>query len=313
MKKDGKQRLIGKLIVYILFIVVALSISVPSTVFACACGCGVFNVGTRWTMATEPGLSMFMQYSYMNQNKNWHSQSSASPDLNDNKEIRTSFYTLGIQYMVNRSWGIMAKIPYGDRYFKTTDDNGNIVSVDHKSLSDVRLMGMYTGFSPDMSTALLFGLKLPTGPYHLSLMDRDTQPGTGTTDLLLGGYHMGQQRNWGWYIQGLWRHAMNYRDGYRPGDSYNISLGVHYDGLEPKYRLVPLVQVITSIRSHDSGVASDPDNTGFQRLFISPGIELDITQNWKIHGDFEFPVYTHVNGYQLVAPWLFNTSVSYHF
>ena len=35
--------------------------------------------------------------------------------------------------------------------------------------------------------------------------------------------------------------------------------------------------------------------------------------NWQLYGEVQVPVYTLVNGYQLVAPLLFNASISYHF
>ena len=47
---------------------------------------------------------------------------------------------------------------------------------------------MYTGFFKDMSTGVIFGLKLPTGTYTAPGLDRDTQIGSGSTDLMLGGY-----------------------------------------------------------------------------------------------------------------------------
>ncbi len=302
----------NRLILNIILISAILGISAGSA-FACACGCGIFGVGTPWTCPTQPGPSLFLQYSYMDQNKNWHGQNSASPDLNSDKDINTSFYTLGGQYMINRSWGIMAEVPFWDRYFRTTGDDGSLASVDHRSLADVRLLGMYTGFSPDMSTALEFGVKLPTGPHNLSLMDRDTQIGTGTTDLLIGGYHLGQAETWGWYVQALYEYALNKSDEFRPGDSLNAAIGAHYDAFEADYRFAPLMQVKASFRGRDSGAQSDPDNTGYQRLFISPGFELSLTQGLKFYADVDVPVYTHVNGFQLVAPLLVNTSISYNF
>ena len=280
---------------------------------ACACGCGVFNVGTRWMMVTGAGLRVFFQYSYMDQNRNWSRLSLAESSLNNDKEIKTGFYTLGFQYMFNRDWGIMGQFPYWDRYFNTTDDLGTPISVDHKSIGDIRVLGMYTGFSPDMSTALLFGLKLPTGPTNLSIMDRDTQIGTGTTDFLLGGYRAAQLNDWGWYMQVMWRHALNTYQEYRPGDSYNMAVGFHYDSFEDRYKFIPIIQVIASIRNRDSGVNSDPSNTGFQRLYVAPGFEINVKGNWQLYGEVQVPIYTHVNGYQLVAPLLLNASISYHF
>jgi len=303
---------IAGLALNIVLISVILGITGGSA-FACACGCDIFGVGTPWTMPTKPGASLFLQYSYMDQSRNWHGQGPASPDLNDDKNINTSFYTLGGQYMINRNWGVRVEIPFWDRYFRTSPDGVGLASVDEKSLADINLLGMYTGFSPNMSTALEFGLKLPTGPHTQALMDRDTQIGTGTTDLLLGGYHLWQWEEWGAYVQAMYSYALNKSDEYRPGDRFNAAIGAHYDSFEPDYRIVPLATVKASFRGRDSGENADPDNTGYQRLFVSPGFEVTITKRLNFYADVDVPVYTHVNGFQLVAPLLVNTSISYNF
>ena len=143
----------------------------PAAALACACGCNVFTVGARWTMPTSTGFGGFLQYNYMDQARNWGNWRSAPADANSDQEIRTNFYTLGFQYMPDRDWGIMAEAPVWNRYFRTINDNGNLASATHTSFGDVRLMGMYTGLSEDMSTGLQFGLKLPTGAFNESLLD----------------------------------------------------------------------------------------------------------------------------------------------
>ena len=115
----------------------------------------------------------------MDQRTDWSGWNSAATNLNSDKEIRTSFYTLGLQYMESRDWGMMIEIPVWDRFFTTADNLGNIASAEHVSIADIRITGIYTGLSEDMSTGILLGLKLPTGPFNLSLLDRDTQIGTG--------------------------------------------------------------------------------------------------------------------------------------
>lgn len=70
--------------------------------------------------------------------------------MNDDKQIRTSFYTLGFIYMPNREWGVMVQAPVWNRYFKTAEDDGDLASVVHSALGDVRVMGTYTGISEDM-------------------------------------------------------------------------------------------------------------------------------------------------------------------
>lgn len=294
----------------IIIVSAILVVCVHSMAFACACGCNVFTVGPRWMMATTPGTTLSFQYNYMNQYDNWNGSGNASPDLNDDKQILTSFYTLGFQTMISREWGIMGELPLWTRYFRTIDDDGNLASVTHTAAGDVRLLGMYTGFSEDMSTGLMFGLKLPTGPIDLSLMDRDTQIGTGTTDALLGAYQMGQEDGWGWYGQFMWLHALNARDDYRPGDGLDITFAAHYDKLLHDYNIVPIVQLVGSFRGTDSGINADPDNSGYQRLYLAPGFELNVNGGLKLYADMRIPLVTHVTGNQLVAPYLANLTVS---
>ena|ERR1700687_253142 len=86
------------------------------------------------------------------------------------------------------------KIPFTDRLFRTdigTPSAPNVQDFRHSALGDIRLFGRYTGFSSDMSTGLKLGSKLPTGDWTYRNFDRDSSIGTGTTDLLLGGYHLG--------------------------------------------------------------------------------------------------------------------------
>ena len=61
-----------------------------------------------------------------------------------------------------------------------------------------------------------------------------------------------------------------------------------------------------------AAVEADPDNSGYGRLLLSPGLQLN-AGNWKIYGDVEFPVYQAVNGNQLVAPALMKLTVSRSF
>ena len=58
--------------------------------------------------------------------------------------------------------------------------------------------------------------------------------------------------------------------------------------------------------------AGDPDETGYARLLVSPGVEVRF-DSWKLYGDVELPVYQHVNGNQLIAPAAYKFVVSYGF
>ena len=91
-------------------------------------------------------------------------------------------------------------------------------------------------------------------------------------------------------------------------------------------KITPLGQVIVSHRDTDSGTGSDPLNSGFDRVMLSPGIEftkvLDEVNKYvlKFYIDVEVPVYyraTAANNAgtegQLVAPYLLKATSSFNF
>jgi hypothetical protein len=91
---------------------------------------------------------------------------------------------------------------------------------------------------------------------------------------------------------------------YKPGYQVDGALGVLYNNWYNVFgfdKITPLAQVIASHRVHDSGAASDPYNSGFDRLMFSPGIEftkvLDEANNrvMKFYADVEIPFYYRVN------------------
>ncbi len=296
--------------IILLMVSSAMAAAIPLQAEACACGCNVFTVGSRWMMPISAGYSVSLQYDYMDQSSAWGNWRTVSPESIPDQEIRTHFYTAGFQFMPDRNWGVMVELPVWDRYVRTTNEEGDPYEVHHTSLGDVRLSGLFTGLSEDMSTGIQLGLKLPTGPYDQPQLDRDMQIGSGTTDFLLGGYQMGQESGWGWYGQALWQHALNTKAGYRPGDSFDIGAGIHYDGFLSLLSVLPTLQVAVSFRAKDAGENSDPENTGYERLFLSPGIDV-VVGNLLIRSNVKIPVMTHVNGTQLVAPVLFGVTVGY--
>lgn len=289
---------------------------VPNLAMACACGCGVFDVQPGTMFPEAEGGNVWAEYDFMNQNVNWNRTSSSSAANNSDKVIRTHFMDLGGEYMFNRSWGIEADIPYWDRYFKTTDDNGNLAGFNHDSFGDVRINGIYTGFSSDMSTGLTFGLKLPTGDWKYPNFDRDTEIGTGSTDLLLGIYQMGRltaDNAWTWFASANLDQPFMISDGYRPGREFDGGAGVYYEKWAVSgIRITPILQLKGSYRFSDRGVEADPDDSGYKRLLVSPGIEVS-KDSWHLYADVALPVYQDVTGNQLTAPLLLKVNLSHDF
>lgn len=320
---------------------------------ACACGCSVFDVGGGLLpQENDHGGRVFFEYWYGNQNTNWIGNAKGPSSANNDKQVTTSWYTAGFEYMFNREWGVMAQLPVVNRNFTTTVDQsvGTLQTFNTRDIGDLEIMGIYTGFFNDMSTGVIFGLKLPTGPYTAFGFDRDTQIGSGSTDLILGGFHRGLltgDNAWQYFSQVraqipfLYRAALDPDTGipalYKPGYQVDGAGGILYNNLYHVLgldKITPLAQLIVSHRANDAGDAADPFNSGFDRLMISPGIEftkvLDEANNrvFKLYVDVEIPIYYRTNAAdrggplgiggtgtegQLIAPWLLKTVASYNF
>ena len=311
-----------------------------SSALACACGCGVFDVGAASIMPSnsDSGLSVWLRFNTMDQNKNWEGGSSAPAADNGDKRIQTDFYTIGGQYMVTHKWTVMAELPLYHRNFTHIDDDGGITGTPGSlttsrltALGDLQLTALYTGLSADMSTGIGLGLKLPTGdatgpngPAGGAEFDRDTLPGTGSTDAILTAYHVGRLDSAGrlsWFGQARYQIAFATRDHYRPGNELDASLGASYDlgAAGPVTRVAPVLSLINSLRAHDTGDNANPLNSGYERLLIAPGVNMRVGK-LRLYADIELPIYQHANSDvvpgqsgQLVAAHLFNATLSYDF
>jgi len=318
----------------------------PNTAWACACGCSVFDVGFGGLpQEDDHGGRVYFEIDHSDQTQNWIGTSKADGSLNNDKRLNTTWYNVGFEYMFNREWGIAAKIPYVTRGFSTLDDDGvTIDNFNSRSVGDIELMGMYTGFSKDMSLGLMFGLKLPTGTYTEPGFDRDSQIGTGSTDLMIGGFKRGMitgDNAWQYFAQVMARIPFAYSSAldptgsglvqtYKPGYQVDGTVGIVYNngyhvlGFD---KVAPLFQLIGSHRVRDGGDAADPLNSGFDRLMVAPGIEFTKVVDEankrvvKFYFDVEVPVYYRTNAAlndegsegQLIAPIMYKLVASYNF
>jgi hypothetical protein len=301
----------------LLLSIVVLGVGIQQTVQACACGCGVFEVSTTAMLPNREGGMLSLEYDHQSQDRNWRGSSPSSADNNGDKKILSEFLTLGYQQMLNRSWGFAVAIPYTQRYFKVADEtSGDIMEFNHSSIGDVRLKGIYTGFSEDFSSGLTFGVKLPTGDFKYENFDPDVQIGSGSTDLLVGGYHVAPiagSTEWNWFANAEIDLPVIHYSGYIPGSEVDAALGTYFNGwhLGP-VKVAPTAQLLGTHRWSDSGDRAMAESTGFSRLLVAPGLELHAGPV-RVSTDVGFPVYQYTTGEQLVASQFYKVNVGYHF
>lgn len=296
---------------------------------ACACGCGVFDVATSSLIPNNQENLAFLQYDYVGQSKNWHGTDLAPEENNEHRKIRTQTTTIGLQTMFNRNWGLNVRVPYVNRQVQMVhqhiEDHSHhshiseeFMSANVNSLGDIKVSGIYSGFFDNMSTGITLGLKLPTGKYEAKdLHDRAMQIGTGSTDALLGFYHLGKLTNDGimnYFVQGSWQKPFKIKDNYRSGDEMNLAIGYNYDfGMVGAFSKVsPLLQLVATDKIGDRGINSDPQNSGYSRLMLVPGIEVNY-KKFKFYADLGLPIYNNMKGNQLAATEIFKVIVAYKF
>lgn len=283
---------------------------------ACAaCGHIASNDWQTQGIKIQPGFTVDLSYDYINQNQMRLGGNKASgTDIvkfntatgNPEAELatRNQIVNLAINYSVV-DWGINLQLPYLDRYH-TTNQNGYAVPPLNSSHSgtpgDARILWRYSGFSNDGSGGLLLGAKLPTGPININFndgapLDRSLQPGTASTDLILGGYQTGQIDQLGWFAQGAIQHAAMTRGDYRPGDTTTLNLGIRYATFGQ--RITPTVQLNLIHRDRDSGVNALPAYSGGDLIYMTPGLSVRLGKGIAAYGLLQLPIYQYVNGLQL--------------
>lgn len=156
---------------------------------------------------------------------------------------------------------------------------------------------------PDVSWALTGGLKLPTGSRRLAngdgrVAERSLQPGTGTTDLIVGAsarmvLGMADALN----LQLTRTQALAAKDGFKPGRRLDLSAGWAH-AMSPGWSL--LLQANLSQRQRDSGTAAEPGLSGATTVSLSPGASVALGHHDTLYGFVQVPVYQKVNGIQLV-------------
>ena len=292
---------------------------------ACSsCGCTLNSEWTTQGYGTGEGTRFDIRFDYFKQNDYRHGSSSVSrDDVNaSGSEVQditiNRNLTLGVDHSFNQDWALNVQLPVFSRTHSTYGANYPVLDDTSSSqgIGDIRVTSRYSGFSGDHSTGLTFGLKLPTGETSDTFqsgaaLDRGLQLGTGTTDLLVGGYHFGSiNRDWDYFAQATLQIALNTHNDFRPGNGLNVSAGVRYMSFE---KFIPQLQFNARVEKRESGAQADVENSGATLLYISPGVTVPINKNVHAFGFLQVPIYQRVNGYQLEPEFLFSAGLRYSF
>ena len=198
-------------------------------------------------------------------------------------------------------------------------------------VGDLSVLGRYTVFSHhtlDTSTLLagVFGLKLPTGSTNQhsdqgEYLDAHLQPGTGSTDLLLG---VSANHVLGRYSVSANLLASFTGEGETGDTRHRFGNSLNYD-VTGKYRITPTVMGESSNELFFSlGVNGEyrrrekldgdtvPDSGG-HTIYLTPGIQYLAGAHWVFETTWQYAVYHDLNETQLGENYKLFASATYLF
>lgn len=289
-----------------------------ATAAQASCGSAFCGVNTHWDaqgLWDKPGLRADLRFEFVDQDQPRHGNDDVAvgeiPAHHDEVRTINRNTVLNLDYGFDEHWGVSLILPYVDRdHDHIHHHHGAEIpeAWNFSELGDARVIGRYQfAQKPFQNTryGVKFGAKLPSGDHEIvnddgDAAERTLQPGSGTTDVILGGYfqHAAIGSKLRWFGQALWQQPLNERDDFRPGYHLSLDGGLNY-GLSDK--LTALLQANILIKGRDSGAEAEREDSGSRTLAISPGLGFALTRTTQVYGFVQLPVYEYVNGVQLTA------------
>ena len=315
---------------------VAFSFAVPIASWGCAtCGC-TLNADAALGYGSAPGWRVSFEYDYIHQDElRSGTRSVGAVPAGDELEHDTlnRYLTVGIDYAPSPDWNIDLRIPYVIRThstYGTYDPSQPLPPLSDSrssSLGDVKLIGSYQGLLESHNLGVQLGLKLPTGQYGTDVnfrsgpaagtpIDASLQPGTGSTDIIVGAYYFQDiSLNFQFFGNVQFQSAVTSKQNqpgndFRPGNATSVSFGVRY---EENPKLIPQLQLNLLHKSVDQGALADVFDTAGYVAYISPGLNVQALNKLHVYGFVQVPVYSDLVGYQLFPKYTFSVGGSYAF
>lgn len=324
------------------------TLSVIATAANANCGSAFCSVNTHWDtqgLSNDEGLRVDVRYSYARADRlraGSSNISSAAPSGSameiENKRTINQLLNVDADYTINSDWNIALSIPVVKRDHTHTFDSSVSAPFEQQAkfteLGDVRIVGKYkfdVG-SITSGTGVRFGLKMPTGatnktmtppdpannPLVPYLLDRSSQPGTGSTDAILGAYYFRilPGKDWGWFANAQVQSALATRDKYKPGRELGFDLGLHYAMTASTNALL---QLNFQHRTRDTGASANIASGGYS-WNLSPGLSYALTPQTQFYGLLQVTLRQYANtdsadttSGQLTSPWSLAVGVGHRF
>lgn len=304
-------------------------LSLPTAAQACAsCGCTLTADWLSQGLAAQPGTTLTLRYDYIPQTtlrSGTDRVNRGAIDLPTDREIERYTYnhslTVTLDHQFANDFGLDVQLPLLTRPHSTiAEDTAEPSHSDTRGIGDLRVVGRWQGLStPGSVTGIEAGVVLPTGRFKQTFdagpeegeeVDRGLQPGTGTVQAVFGAYHLGAiSPELGYFVQATGQAALTDRDGYKPGSFVQASAALNFTHWR---NVTPQLQISYRKTWRDSGPNSDRPNSGGEQVNIAPGLSAKLGTKVVGFTYVELPLYTRVNGYQLVPKVKASVGLLFH-
>ncbi len=246
----------------------------------------------------------------------------------------TGFYGIMPEFMV------MIVLPYknGNTSGELMQNPDNTLSLDSggagraSGLGDIALLGRYTFLKQENPgtaniVAGVFGIKFPTGRTNMKTtdnadyLDSHLQPGTGSTDCLLGlSFSRSLKRS---SLSANLLGTITSRGKF--GDtSHEFGNSLNYD-MTGKYRVYPeafspekpqifFAMGINGEAREREKIAGDIDpDSGGNTIYLAPGVQVSLAPHWVFELSYQRAIYHRLNGVQLAETYKTVGGVTYLF
>jgi hypothetical protein len=308
----------------------------PLTSWSCAtCGC-TLNSDAALGYFAEPGFRLSFEYDYIHQDQlrsGRRAISSVPEGAELERDTLNRYLTLGLDYSPNADWNIDLRVPYVIRTHSTygaydsTQPLPPVSDSRSSSLGDMKWIASYQGLLPEHNFGVQLGLKLPTGQYGTDVkfrsgpaaglpLDASLQPGTGSTDIIVGAYYYrAVGHNFDAFANVQYQSAVTSKQSqpgndFRPGNSTSVTVGVRYEA-DPHW--VPQLQMNLLHKNVDRGALADITDTAGDVAYLSPGLTVRVVGSLYVYGFAQIPVYSNLVGNQLFPRYTFSVGGSYAF
>jgi hypothetical protein len=298
---------------------VLLAIAAPFPPALASCGSAFCTVNTNWNAQlplADTGTRVDLRFEYIDQRQPWHGDREvavgALPRHHDEVRTLNKNGILTIDHNFDANWGLTATLPLVSRDHEHIHNHAGGKLPENWEFTqpgDARLLGRYQlqGNHPANVYGVMAGAKLPTGDFTVrngtsDVAERTLQPGTGTTDLLLGAFWNDTLPipDSGWFAQVFGQVPFYKRAGFRPGYQLQADLGYTYHPLD---ELALVLQLNTTRKGRDTGAEAEFDDSGSWTVSLSPGASYALNASTNLYGFVQVPIYRNVNGVQLTASW----------